>query len=159
MARLWFLAFVVLSCAFASVVLAKPTFTVVGKVYCDTCRIGFETNVTQYMEGAKVKLECRHFVGGQVEHTIPGVTDKNGAYTLVLADNHENEICEVVLVESGMKDCAEMVPGRERARVTLSDDMGIPANVRYANALGFNKDVPLDVCKEVTKMYILDDDE
>ncbi|KAJ4794962.1 Pollen Ole e 1 allergen and extensin family protein [Rhynchospora pubera] len=159
MARLWFLAFVVLSCAFATVVLTKPTFTVVGKVYCDTCRIGFETKATQYMEGAKVKLECRHFLGGKVEHTVPGVTDKNGAYIIELADNHENEICEVVLVESSMKDCAELVPGRDRARVVLSNDIGISADVRYANALGYNRTVPLDVCKEVTKMYILDDDE
>ncbi|KAJ3701516.1 hypothetical protein LUZ61_005221 [Rhynchospora tenuis] len=159
MAKLCFLAFVVLSCAFASVVLAAPTFTVVGKVYCDTCRLGFETNVTQYMEGAKVNLECRHFERGQIEHTVEGVTDNSGAYSLQLADNHENEICEVVLVESAIKDCAEIKPGRDRARVMLSNDIGIPANIRYANSLGFFKDVPLDVCKDVVKMYVLDDDE
>ncbi|KAJ3701517.1 hypothetical protein LUZ61_005222 [Rhynchospora tenuis] len=114
---------------------------------------------TAFCIGGKVKLECRHFDHGKIEHTVEGVTDNNGAYSLVLADNHENEICEVVLVESAIKDCAEINPGRDRARVMLSNDIGIPANIRYANSLGFFEDVPLDVCKDVVKWYVLEDDE
>jgi hypothetical protein len=56
MAKLPFLAFMALCCTFASVALvnAAPEFTVEGRVYCDTCRAGFETNVTEYMSGINV---------------------------------------------------------------------------------------------------------
>lgn len=112
-----------------------------------------------YQSGAKVKLECRHFVHGRIEHTVDGVTGKDGVYKLELKDNHENEICEVVLVESPIKDCAQTVPGRNCARVVLSDDTGISSNVRFANPLGFLKDVPLNVCSAIMQMYTLGDDE
>jgi hypothetical protein len=29
-----------------------PDYLVQGRVYCDTCRTGFETNVTEYMKGS-----------------------------------------------------------------------------------------------------------
>jgi hypothetical protein len=29
-----------------------PDYLVQGRVYCDTCRAGFETNVTEYMKGS-----------------------------------------------------------------------------------------------------------
>jgi hypothetical protein len=53
MTKLPFLALMDLCCIFASVVLvnAATEFTVEGRVYCDTCRAGFETNVTEYMSG------------------------------------------------------------------------------------------------------------
>jgi hypothetical protein len=76
-----------------------------------------------------------------------------------LKDNHENEICEVVLMQSPLKDCTEIVPGRNRARIVLSDDTGISSNLRLANPLGFLKDVPLDICGAIMKMYMLGDDE
>lgn len=30
---------------------SAPDYLVQGRVYCDTCRAGFETNVTEYMQG------------------------------------------------------------------------------------------------------------
>lgn len=53
MAKLLLLAFMALFCTFASVALvnAVPDFVVEGRVYCDTCRAGFETNVTEYIAG------------------------------------------------------------------------------------------------------------
>lgn len=44
-------------CVLASVVsssesvVKKRSFRVQGRVYCDTCRAGFETNVTYYIQG------------------------------------------------------------------------------------------------------------
>ena len=29
----------------------SPDYVVQGRVYCDTCRAGFETNVTEYIKG------------------------------------------------------------------------------------------------------------
>ncbi|KAF3334439.1 LLP-B3 protein [Carex littledalei] len=49
-------------------------------------------------QGAKVKLECRHFTNGKVEHTVEGVTDINGVYKIQSNDSHKNEICEVALI-------------------------------------------------------------
>lgn len=38
--------------AVATVVATKaPDYLIQGRVYCDTCRAGFETNVTEYMKG------------------------------------------------------------------------------------------------------------
>lgn len=41
---------------------AVPDFIIQGRVYCDTCRAGFETNVTKYIEGTPLrKIECFFF--------------------------------------------------------------------------------------------------
>lgn len=34
---------------------AAPDFIIRGRVYCDTCRAGFETNVTKYIEGTPLR--------------------------------------------------------------------------------------------------------
>jgi len=34
--------------------IATATFHVKGSVYCDTCRAGFETNATFYIEGTYI---------------------------------------------------------------------------------------------------------
>ncbi|KAJ3697218.1 hypothetical protein LUZ61_000923 [Rhynchospora tenuis] len=139
--------------AIATVVAAeRPTFTVEGRVYCDTCRAGFETSATTYISGAKVRLECRHFSDGKIEHQVDGVTSENGTYAIELKDNHEKEICEIVLVQSPLSTCAEIPKGRDRASVLLADG-GLSSNVRYANALGFLKYTPLSVCADVLKKY------
>ncbi|XP_020107479.1 pollen-specific protein C13-like [Ananas comosus] len=151
----------VLCIALAGAVLAAPLppFIVEGRVYCDTCRAGFETSATQYIEGAKVRLECKHFATGVVEHAVEGVTDGTGTYRIELADSHEEEICEVALVASPLSGCAEIAAGRDRARVLLAHDSGLASNVRYANPLGFLKEKPLAVCGALLQQYALGDDE
>jgi hypothetical protein len=42
------LAFFAIATAVAA---ERPSFTVEGRVYCDTCRAGFETSVTTYLAG------------------------------------------------------------------------------------------------------------
>lgn len=41
----------ILLCAAAAVATNAPDYLIQGRVYCDTCRAGFETNVTEYMKG------------------------------------------------------------------------------------------------------------
>jgi len=38
-----------------------PDYVIQGRVYCDTCRAGFETNVTEYIKGMQLtsSLETR----------------------------------------------------------------------------------------------------
>lgn len=110
------------------------------------------------VSGAKVKLECRHFVNGNIEHNIDGVTDTTGKYRFIMTNSHEDEICEVVLVESPRPDCKEITPGRDRARAVLSQDTGITSNFRYPNSLGYLKDKPLDICGAIMKIYQLEDE-
>jgi len=38
----------------AGVTVADRMFTIEGRIYCDTCRAGFETSATEYMEGIEV---------------------------------------------------------------------------------------------------------
>ncbi|KAL6650690.1 hypothetical protein ACP70R_009615 [Stipagrostis hirtigluma subsp. patula] len=136
-----------------------PDYVVQGRVYCDTCRAGFETNVTEYIKGAKVRLECKHFGTNVVERAIDGVTDETGTYKIELKDSHEEDICEVVLVKSPLTSCSEVQAFRDRARVVLTTNLGICDNLRLANPLGYFKDVPLPVCAELLKQLDVADDE
>ncbi|KAJ1270758.1 hypothetical protein BS78_06G076200 [Paspalum vaginatum] len=136
-----------------------PDYVIQGRIYCDTCRAGFETNVTEYIKGAKVRLECKHYGTGDVERAIDGVTDETGTYRIELKDSHEEDICQVVLVQSPRKDCAEVQPDRDRAGVLLTRNVGICDSVRFANPLGYFKDVPLPVCSALLKQFGLNDDD
>ncbi|CAA7391994.1 unnamed protein product [Spirodela intermedia] len=125
----------------------SPSFVVEGRVFCDTCRAGFETTATEYLAGAKLV------------HTVEGTTDATGTYHLKVADDHEDELCEVVLVESPHADCSEIKTGRDRARILLTHNSGLATNVRLANSLGFLKEEPLPSCGVLLAQYQLGDDE
>ncbi|CAA7391996.1 unnamed protein product [Spirodela intermedia] len=137
----------------------SPSFVVEGRVFCDTCRAGFETTATEYLAGAKVRLECKHEESEELVHTVEGTTDATGTYHLKVADDHEDELCEVVLVESPHADCSEIKTGRDRARILLTHNSGLATNVRLANSLGFLKEEPLPSCGVLLAQYQLGDDE
>ncbi|PKA66958.1 Pollen-specific protein C13 [Apostasia shenzhenica] len=159
MAQTELFAVVFLLSVLSACVTATDNFSVEGRVYCDTCRAGFETNVTEYVSGARVKVECTHFVTNIVEHTDEGVTDASGSYKIAVRDDHEDEICEVVLVDSPLDDCKEVKGGRDRARVVLTTDGGITGSVRQANSLGFLRDEPLPICGKLLQEYGLGDEQ
>ncbi|MBL1828604.1 hypothetical protein ELE35_30125, partial [Klebsiella pneumoniae] len=50
-------------------------FVLQGRVYCDTCRAGFETSATTYIAGAKVRVECKDRNSMQLLYSIEGITD------------------------------------------------------------------------------------
>ncbi|KAG9451597.1 hypothetical protein H6P81_011562 [Aristolochia fimbriata] len=132
---------------------ARTFFTVQGRVYCDTCRCGFETPYTKYMQGAKVRVECKDRDSMKLLYTADGVTDKDGTYKILVADDHQDQICESVLVSSPHSECATIETGRERARVFLTNNNGIASATRYANNLGFMKDAPVAGCSELLRQY------
>lgn len=105
------------------------------------------------LTGAKVRLECRKRTNGEEVFSAEGVTDKTGTYNIVVPGEHGREICESVLVSSSEPGCAAPVPGREKARVVLCSKTGIVSNKRFANSLGYQKDVALPVCADVLKLY------
>ncbi|KAJ6805312.1 putative pollen-specific protein C13 [Iris pallida] len=139
----------------ASAARATPTkgFVVAGRVFCDTCLAGFETPASTYIAGAKVRVECRTRDTNKNTCNFDGVTDSTGTYNILVADEHEHEICESVLVSSPDSACSAPVMGRERARVFLTHNNGIASNKRFANTMGFKKEVPLAWCSELMKMY------
>ncbi|KAL6641131.1 hypothetical protein ACP70R_019312 [Stipagrostis hirtigluma subsp. patula] len=133
-------------------------FVVRGRVWCDNCRAGFETPASTYIAGAKVRVECKSKTTGEKTCSFDGHTDRTGTYNILVADEHEHELCETVLVSSPDMACAKTVAGRERAPVFLTSNNGVESNIRLANALGFQKDVALSECSQLLRMYEEDRD-
>ncbi|KAG8043246.1 hypothetical protein GUJ93_ZPchr0849g2958 [Zizania palustris] len=52
-----------------------------GRVWCDTCRAGFETPASTYIAGAKVMVECKSKSTGTKIFSFEGQTDHTGTYT------------------------------------------------------------------------------
>ncbi|XP_065019246.1 pollen-specific protein C13-like [Musa acuminata AAA Group] len=150
---------VALCLALTGVALASPKFVIEGRVYCDTCRAGFQTAVSQYIAGAKVKLQCRNYETDAVEHLVEGVTDNTGTYHIEVEDSHEEEICEVSLLQSPQPGCTEVAQSRNRARILVTGRSGLASDIRYANSLGFLKDEPLQQCGLLLQQYALGVDD
>ncbi|GMN45291.1 hypothetical protein TIFTF001_014487 [Ficus carica] len=131
----------------------KVPFRVEGKVYCDTCCAGFETSATTYISGAKVTIECKDRDTLALVFSKEVTTDSEGCYSTSIAEDHKNQICDVVAVSSPLKNCAKAAPGRDRARVILTENNGIASNRRFVNAIGFEMNKPLGVCANVLKQY------
>ncbi|CAK9134133.1 unnamed protein product [Ilex paraguariensis] len=127
----------------------EQLFNVEGKVYCDTCRVQFHTKISQNIPEAKVRLECRHRQLGKITYSVEGVTDATGHYSLPVAGDRQEDICEVMVLESPQADCNEPMKGLDRARVLCTENGGMTSKVRYANPLGFMKKEALCGCKEV----------
>ncbi|KMZ56292.1 Pollen Ole e 1 allergen and extensin family protein [Zostera marina] len=136
----------------------KTSFIIKGKVFCDTCRAGFETPASTYISGATVKVECRDRMSGDLKYTVQGKTDVTGVYNLVVKNDHKNHICESSLVSSPDSGCAEVVSGRDRSRIVLTYENGIPSSTRLANSMGFQMQTALAGCAQVMKMYRTDED-
>ncbi|XP_071737734.1 pollen-specific protein C13-like [Rutidosis leptorrhynchoides] len=116
-----------------------------GRVYCDTCRAGFETSATTYIPGAKVRVECKN-KEQKVIFTSEGTTDATGTYYINVNEDHGDETCDVVLVSSPINGCKTADPGRDRARVALTSYNGIVSDQRFANNMGFMKDEIMSGC-------------
>ncbi|MCL7035534.1 hypothetical protein MKW94_020164 [Papaver nudicaule] len=150
MAKFSSLAFILLIGALCFLSVAHcDDFHVEGKIYCDTCRCGFETKVSEPIKGAKVALECKNREGGHVTFTGDGETDASGTYSIAVNGDHEDDVCEVTAKESPVEDCNEPVKGRSTGRVAITGNNGIPSPVRYVNSLGFLKKEPLSSCGKV----------
>ncbi|KAF6149176.1 hypothetical protein GIB67_026032 [Kingdonia uniflora] len=137
----------------------RNPFVVCGRVYCDTCLAGFETPATTYIQGAKIRVECKIRDTLKLVYSVEGVTDHTGSYEVSVADDHGDQICESVLVSSPQSDCSTIMIGRERAAVFLTTDNGIVANTRFANNLGFKKNKAISGCTQIMQQYKLNNEE
>ncbi|XP_061342763.1 olee1-like protein [Gastrolobium bilobum] len=139
----------------------KERFFVEGVVYCDTCRIQFLTKLSELLEGATVRVECKEEESGNVTFTKEAVTDASGSYKVEVDGDHEEEVCEVVLVKSPRKDCSEVDREshlEQAARISITNNAGIVSPVRKANPLGFLKKERLPSCGNLLKELGMNED-
>ncbi|XP_019176533.1 PREDICTED: anther-specific protein LAT52-like [Ipomoea nil] len=137
--------------AFAGFAAGKPgeKFTVEGRVYCDNCRVQFETKISESLKGAVVRLDCKNLKTEKETYTEEVTTAANGNYSLVVEGDHEEAICDVTVVKSPREDCKETVPSLDKSEVLCSENAGIHSVVRYANPLFFMPAKPDPRCKKV----------
>ncbi|KAF0927639.1 hypothetical protein E2562_035493 [Oryza meyeriana var. granulata] len=137
-----------------------PGFTVTGRVYCDNCRAGFETNASHSIKGATVQMECRHFETQELHHKAEATVNEWGWYKMEVGEDHQEEICEVALLRSPEAECAEIERFRDRSRVPLTRNNGIKqGGIRYANPIAFFRKQPLASCGDILRAYDLYDDD
>jgi hypothetical protein len=130
-----------------------------GRVYCDTCKAGFETSATTYIKDARVRVECKDRKTLVLLYSKEATTDHSGTYEILVDDDHEDQMCDCLLVHSPQNDCSKLAPGRDRARVVLTRYNGIVSDTRFANAMGFVKDEADAGCTQVLKQYQEADEE
>ncbi|MBA0680496.1 hypothetical protein Goari_012188 [Gossypium aridum] len=127
-------------------------FIVVGHVYCDTCRVEFETTLSQGIGGAVVKLECRNRIDKSYTYRSKDiVTDKKGNYEIEVTGDYKESYCDVILVRSPRQECNDPTGKWRKTRVVLTTSSGVKGNVRVAKSLGFRKRTPLPSCNKVLK--------
>ncbi|KAI4296940.1 hypothetical protein L6164_036857 [Bauhinia variegata] len=139
--------------SFLGLAQALDRFFVKGSVYCDTCRIQFPTRISEPMPSATVRVECREFEGStNITFSKDTQTDEKGTYSVEVDGDHEEELCEVVLVKSPRSDCSEIDKEAhlaQSAKISITGNNGIVSNVRNANPLGFLKKEKSPDCKAV----------
>ncbi|KAL2552186.1 Pollen Ole e 1 allergen and extensin family protein [Forsythia ovata] len=128
---------------------APEVFDVEGNVYCDPCRVLFETKLSHKIAGATVKLECLDAITSNITYSVESVTDSNGHYKLSVKGDHADNICQVTLTKSPDADCSEPMEGLETDKIVCTENSGIHSHVRYANPLGFMTKHSIEGCKEV----------
>ncbi|ONK75526.1 uncharacterized protein A4U43_C03F17810 [Asparagus officinalis] len=110
-------------------------------------------NAIRSLSSAKVRVQCRTRATSEKTCSFDGVTDATGTYKILVADEHEHDICESVLISSPDGSCQKIVQGRERAQVFLTHNNGMASDTRFANALGFERKTPFAFCAQLMKQY------
>ncbi|KAK4745846.1 hypothetical protein SAY87_012158 [Trapa incisa] len=121
-----------------------------GPVFCDTCRVDFATPVSYDLKDAKVKVECRNRTTGVVTISVEGKTGKDGWYRIPVEGDHEEELCEVSLLESPVAECSEQLKGSVHvARISLTNRNGLVQSSRFASSLSYAPKTPVADCVKV----------
>ncbi|XP_022892134.1 major pollen allergen Ole e 1-like [Olea europaea var. sylvestris] len=124
-------------------------FHIQGQVYCDTCRARFITELSEFIPGASVRLQCREKENGDITFTEIGYTRAEGLYSMLVERDHKNEFCEITLISSGRKDCDE-IPIEGWAKPSLNFILNtVNGTTRTVNPLGFFKKEALPKCSQV----------
>ncbi|CAI9098992.1 OLC1v1035735C1 [Oldenlandia corymbosa var. corymbosa] len=99
--------------------------------------------------GAKVQVQCRARDNNTVTVKVKGVTNEDGGYSIDVAGDHADEICEVSALSSPDTKCNKPFTNGDKAAVSLTD-IGVQGTCRYANPIGFKNSTALDpACEDV----------
>ncbi|GAA0174772.1 hypothetical protein LIER_41780 [Lithospermum erythrorhizon] len=142
--------------AFAAIAQCE-VFDIKGHIYCDPCKLGFQTEKSYGLKGATVELTCSSIVDGSVSYTQKAVTNDAGEYVVSVKNDHENEVCEVKALSSGTEDCKVAIEAS--ARIECTEKSGLHSDVRFANPLGFTKDVAVAGCKKIVEDMDFDESQ
>ncbi|PPD79689.1 hypothetical protein GOBAR_DD23379 [Gossypium barbadense] len=88
----------------------------------------------------------------RIVYSKDAVSDKLGMYSIPVEDDHEDELCEVRLIESPRNNCNEMMESWRKARVGQTRRDGVTDLTRQTNNLGFKikpEDVDTKACVKV----------
>lgn len=115
---------------------------------------------TLYEIGVKVGLECYNETTKKVTFKTETQSDQNGTYKIKVPGDHDEDICEVTLLESRDPKCKEVIPGSIRSdRVPLTIKNGVYGFTRFANILSFaTKEALPDCTKVLLEMGVLPED-
>ncbi|KAF3441033.1 hypothetical protein FNV43_RR19319 [Rhamnella rubrinervis] len=136
----------------APLVYGQP-FHIQGRVYCDTCRFGFETEAITHIEAATVELQCINRTNLQVMYSAKAKTDSKGTYDFVVEKDQQDQMCNCNLVHSPEEECREESPGRNKATALLTADNGVVNKFHKVNSMGFFKKQALPICKTLRAKY------
>lgn len=103
--------------------------------------------------GAEVILQCKDRTTNDLVYSKLGRTDSSGSYTILVDEDHENQICDAKLVSSPQHDCKEATPGRDQSRVILNRYNGIATDDRFVNNMGFMTKGVASGCAEILRQY------
>ncbi|QCD76849.1 Pollen allergen Ole e 1 family [Vigna unguiculata] len=141
---------------------AKDRFFVEGVVYCDTCRVQFLTRMSEFLEGATVRVMCSQVDNAKnVTFDKETTTNALGAYKMEVDGDHEEDTCEVTLVKSPRADCSEVDKEshlEQAARISITKNSGMVSNLRQPNPLGFLKKDRLPGCADLFKELGINED-
>lgn len=105
-------------------------------------------------------MQCKE-ENGTITFSKEAVTDARGTYRLEIDGDHEDDVCEVVLVKSPRKDCSEVDTDshlKQAARVSITKNNGIVSSLRTANPLGFLKNQRLPGCSQMLRELGINED-
>ncbi|KAE8706848.1 Protein DOWNSTREAM OF FLC [Hibiscus syriacus] len=136
----------------------RQPFKIIGKVYCDACRAGFETVKCSYIPGARVEIKCYDRITMKLKFSVGAETDATGTYSILVEDDHQDQICYATLVSSPIKSCAVPDTRRNKATVILTRSNGAVSHIHYANAMGFLQDTAAAGCAELLRSLLQDDE-
>ncbi|MFQ6657826.1 hypothetical protein Gotur_027338, partial [Gossypium turneri] len=99
---------------------------------------------------AVVKLECRNRTNEAITFQSQEiVTDNQGDYHVIVEGDYEESDCDVALVRSPRADCSDPTEAWRKSRVVLTTFDGLSGKLRFANNLGFKKDIALPQCTRI----------
>ncbi|XP_047964275.1 anther-specific protein LAT52-like [Salvia hispanica] len=142
--------------AFATVARSYELFKVEGDVYCDPCRVQFQTPLSKKLSGAGIKVECRNIETKTLTFSVNGTTNEQGHYVVEVVGDHEDDTCEVVAVTSADAACNVPMDDMTVSRIECTTNSGIHTDVRYANPLGFMTKHASPQCLSVLKDLMID---